>query len=53
MRQLLSSPQKGTREQRVRNILEQIFRSPFPIIRVRIFDDWLVKPIAVRRLQLL
>ena len=31
---------KGTREQRVRNILEQIFRMPFPSVK----PSWLINP---------
>ncbi len=39
---------KGTREQRVRNILEQIFRSSFPSIK----PSWLINPKTNRRLEL-
>ena len=39
---------KGTREQRVRNILEQIFRVPFKSCR----PSWLINPKTNRRLEL-
>ena len=39
---------KGTREQRVRNILEQIFRMPFPSVK----PSWLINPKTNRRLEL-